>query len=784
MTEQKRPRPWDLDLIERQGPGTLVRVAKEGRLLRATGKSFSRVELNWIDETALALLEGAVAKQRSLTLGYPALAPEVGVLLAAQYLIHALTRRHINPSVGLVTADPGRAGQIWEELRVESQGDRVPLSEVFPYWRVSPEGGAPTKGILRGLIIGRRCAGWPVDLTIVDDLAGPVDVQTTGPVIHVAADPLEPEFNAGESALPTWGWSEATLGMYSPPPRPVASTARLPFSVAAGRVAVLAGGLSLTTHVSKHQVAERHLGEAREGLLRLSQLAGPSPSRHILVGLRVSWSHLATLTSLPCRPSEYDRFAGLPPRAARPSGQFEREVSAWARTLEPALRESAEDVAASLGLLRAALEEGNPMRAAIDGARLEEIEGHLIVRTRTAARAVCSAFGQTADDLRIGPLHVVWTSDLHKVAVLGRAVVVGAPPRSGWHRLASGLAPRIDMLVLGEPESQRAQRAWLALRSARASWSSQRVRGGVWKALFGEPLPSPYDEPVAPEAEMTAVTGPEFAADLDPFTPLGALLRDDRPLLAEEDISERLVDVVSERDYQAAVAAVEVHTDHGYVLIPRDREVDIILGDQLESEVATRLQKGARLILGREGGRLDLLAALEDRLGHRPDLLAAKMLVQEYQRRVYPAFQALLDSGLDPTDFYKRMHDRKCTKSDTAIRSWVTRGGPYGPRDYEDLYAINAVLKVGYTETRVRETDAGLKRFRVFRQHAGVAVTRAATAALLSREESRIDEELGLSIADLREAVTVVTVMSIRTLTRLVNVTEIGHLQEVPFEHS
>jgi hypothetical protein len=239
--------------------------------------------------------------------------------------------------------------------------------------------------------------------------------------------------------------------------------------------------------------------------------------------------------------------------------------------------------------------------------------------------------------------------------------------------------------------------------------------------------------------------------------------------------------MVSARDCRAALAVIEVRTDQGYVLIPRDREVDIILGDQLESEVATRLQKGSRLILGREGGRLDLLAAMEDRLGHRPDLLVAKMLLEDYQRLVYPAFQVFLDSGLDANHFYKRMHDRKCTKSDTAIRSWVTRGGPYGPRDYEDLHSINLVLKLGYTETRVREIDAGLKRFRVFRQHAGIAVTRAATAALLSREDSRVDEELGLSIADLREAVTVVTVVSVRTFPRLMNVTEIGHLQEGRF---
>src|SRR4051812_38376962 len=106
-------RLWDVDLIERQGPGTMVRVGREGRLVRVIGASSSRLELHWIDEAALALMEAAIAKNSSLTLLYPALAPEVGVLLAAQYLIHALARGRAEPSVGLVTADASRAAQVW-----------------------------------------------------------------------------------------------------------------------------------------------------------------------------------------------------------------------------------------------------------------------------------------------------------------------------------------------------------------------------------------------------------------------------------------------------------------------------------------------------------------------------------------------------------------------------------------------------------------------------------------------------------------------------------------------
>lgn len=782
MTDTAAARLWDVDLIERQGPGTLVRVAKEGRLLRLSGGSSSRLELHWMDEAALALVDAAIARDSSLTLLYPALAPEVGVLLAAQYLIHALAGGRAEPSVGLVTADPARAAQIWEELRVESQGARVPFWEVFPYWRASPDGDAPFNGLLRGIVIGRTCARWAVDLTVVDDLAGPVEVDASGPVIRVAADPLDYELDrAVDDQRPLWGWSEGILRMYSPPPRPASAIPRSPFSIASDRVSVLTRGLTTTVQVCEHEEGARWLGEARAGLVRMSELAGDRPRRHVLTGLRVAWAHLATLTSLPCPPSEYDKWAGVPPRAARSTSDFEREVAGWARTLKNPLRDLAEDVAAALGELRRALQSGNPLRAAIERASLDPSPGYLIVRTRTAARAVCDAFGQRPEDLKIGSLRVTWNAELHRVQVRQRAIVVGAPPRSAWHKLASGLAPRVEVLVLGEDEEKRAHRAWQGLQVGRAYWSGQRFRSAAWRRLFGEPLPPPYPEPDVPVTVAAVYSGPGFSPAVDPFTPLGALMRDDRPLLAAEGIADQLVEIVSEREVRATVAVVEVHTDKGYVLIPGDREVDIILADQLESVIATGLTKGMRLILGRQGGRLDLLAALEERLGHRPDLFVARALVEEYQKRVYKTFKAYVDGGLVMTDFCRTMRNWGCKKTDTAIRGWVQPGGAMGPRDYEDLHCLSGALRLGYGETRLKEIDAALKRIRVFRQHAGLAVSRAATAALLSREDSRVNEELGLSVADLREAVTVATVQGLRSFPRQVNVTEIGHLQEVPF---
>lgn len=54
-------RIWDVDLIERQGPGTLVRVAKEGRLLRLSAGLSTRLEIHWMDEATLALVDAAIS---------------------------------------------------------------------------------------------------------------------------------------------------------------------------------------------------------------------------------------------------------------------------------------------------------------------------------------------------------------------------------------------------------------------------------------------------------------------------------------------------------------------------------------------------------------------------------------------------------------------------------------------------------------------------------------------------------------------------------------------------
>ena len=171
--------PWDSLLLERQDPTSLVSIARQRRLVLDDGRAPRWVDLCWVDEVALALIDLAERRSRGLDLVYPAPAGEVAVLLAAQILLRQFqiqrgARPDTSPlSLGLVTADPTMAERIWKQLRIATRGDRVPLDEVFGSYRACPEGESPVGGRrFTGIIIGQACSRWPVDYLVVDHLAG------------------------------------------------------------------------------------------------------------------------------------------------------------------------------------------------------------------------------------------------------------------------------------------------------------------------------------------------------------------------------------------------------------------------------------------------------------------------------------------------------------------------------------------------------------------------------------------------------------------------------------
>lgn len=798
---------WDAELIRRQGAGTLVQIGREGRLLRVGLSGPARVGLSWVDEAALALVEATVSAGRNLALVYPAPAGDVAVLLAAQILLHRFLRGADSPAVGVLTADPVQAARTWNQLSIAAPASREALCNVFPCWRAHPDGNSPFGGRrAQGVLIGRTCNRWPVDVTIFDHLAGPIAGWAASPVIHIFADPLDPLLDelASRGDL-IWGWSDAALAV-SRSALERRTNGTIPFSVGQERIETMAAGVEVAVVACRHEEAERALERLRDDLQTLSSAVGPNPSRNIEIGLKVAWAHVSTLAALPSRPSEYDRFAGLPPRAARPTGSFDREVMAWARTLGGDLAEYAGIVAEDMADLRTALDRGTPFVEAIHRYTDTSTSTLVVVRTRTAARALIAVLqrimhavvsgGGDIDpaledagalpgtpDMDRDPhafqfenLIVTWLGALHRRGTATRAVVVGAPPKWAWHHLDSGISRQVDILVLGEKEARRARWAVATVRGARAKWASLALREKVWRELVREDPPLlPVEVPYVPP-DPILVAGPDLAHEPDPFSPLGALLKEERPLPSGGEGGEQLAVEGPGGQWQAMVHAVEIETDQGYLVLPAQREVDVLVEEDEASYTASSLRPGMRIAIGRHSGRIGLLEALEEKLGHRPDLLAGRLLVQDYRNRVYKRYDA---SGLTVQELHSHLVARGCSKVPATVAGWVRPGGPMAPRDLPDLRRLNAVLELGLSERWINELFAAITRIRTFRRAAGKALAEAAREATRVEDESRVDPATGFSVADLREAVLVVTVKAVREMPLPVRLTETGRLEGV-----
>ena len=159
---------WDALLLEHEAGASLVSIARDRRLVLEDARGPHWVDLCWVDEAALALVDLALRSGQGVDLVYPAPAGSVAVLLAAQLLLSRFLATRGNPrapaaSVGLVTADPTMAERVWRQLRIATLGDRAPIDEVLACFRAGPDGESPVGGRrFTGIIIGQACAGWPV----------------------------------------------------------------------------------------------------------------------------------------------------------------------------------------------------------------------------------------------------------------------------------------------------------------------------------------------------------------------------------------------------------------------------------------------------------------------------------------------------------------------------------------------------------------------------------------------------------------------------------------------
>ena len=114
---------WDAALLREQQATSLVRIARQRRLVLDDGHGPDFINIYWVDEVVLALIDRAIARGQSLTLVYPAPAGQVGVLLAAQLLLQQFVHGNRSFAVGVVTADTTAATRTWNSLQISTTGN-------------------------------------------------------------------------------------------------------------------------------------------------------------------------------------------------------------------------------------------------------------------------------------------------------------------------------------------------------------------------------------------------------------------------------------------------------------------------------------------------------------------------------------------------------------------------------------------------------------------------------------------------------------------------------------
>jgi hypothetical protein len=771
VTSSNASSTWADELKRFERPHSLISIAREGRLVRHGPKGAQRTQISAVDECVLTLVDIARFKRKNIAFLYPAPAGDVAVLLSAQLLIQSLVRQLPSAGLGLITADPVSAARAWEELRIASGQTRTALSAAFPCYRADPDGRSPFgPRSFKGLLLGSRCRDWPVDFLVIDHLAGLVANSSQTPSVHLFADPLDPAleaFAAGGDLV--WSFARDEL---NPTEGSDERSQLVPFSVAQDRMEVIATGIQVAVDVVRNREAENCVRRIRDDLRTMAGLCGPSPAPAIAKGVRVAWQHFTTLLCLPCRPSSFDRFAGVPPIAARATVTFEHEIAAWARTLRGEIAEYALVLASDLGEFRGILENCSPFEVPIKAAADGETDVLCVVRTHTAGRALMFELAGDPECQSYRRLHVRGIRKLNREGCWSRAIVVGLLSKWEWNHIDSGMSKDIRLLLLGATELRIAESMIDALSSSRKRWVSKEARRPVFVELLG--ITPPDSDPQVRELNVCVTAVEEPPEPSDPLTRLESLGLSAPLHIEEEGGEERVAEELEGGSWAGAVDAVDVRTDCGTITLPVERSVEVRQGNAIIDCQASNLQPGMCLLLGKREGRLGLLEAMAERLQKsRPDLFAATLLVSDLRGAVRSAFRT---AGISVTSLYERLRLEGFDKTYHTARAYLADAGPLAPRDLVDLKLLNKVLKLDYSDRRVHEIFAGVTRLRVFRRAAGRALASAARESSVGSADYRIDPATGLSVADLKDAILEANVVEVIRRPEPVPLSELGRL--------
>jgi len=737
------------------------------------------VPVSLLETEALRLAEWAFARHQPLVL-CPAdpLVPLPALIAAA---VHVADMAEHHKTTGQYAGSSRKVAVITNDFHLRGTyrglGIRNPVSRSIATLRdVVPAATVGRDGVIRVLASDPR-NGWStifapsieavssmrdIDLVVVvPPAAGVRDALALGiPTVIVASDPADPNL-AAISETATFCWNRADL-----------VRADAAGSLTARLARRLAGGTTEVVVVPAHAVCEN----AALFWQDIGPLTRASASSTVARELaREAFALFHDLSGLALPLADYERFT-------EPLRVRLEAIGAAVRWTRGEVRELyLPMVAAELRDLAAALGPVPPKRQALVRALAEALDRRadvlLVARTAELARLHRADLDQQGE---LSKVRVTSLGALASVEPADVAVLTGMAP--AWARWVyrAGIATELKILAYtpeGSVESvargydeanivgrviglQRAHEEWLARPAARdRSWSSLT---GESRRLDddSERPPVVSADPINMRTSPTSPDVPPGLWDGDGwFAELGHSRPDD----------ERAARAISEKPVASVVSAIRVVFEGGrWALLDTAGTVTRISLASSTAQPATpvlTLAPGDRVVFFDGDGRKDLLGKVIEVAGEIPALAVSAAWAGYWRRSLAEAYRRF--------GTYAALSDalafEGCTVQAQTVRLWVV-GVTIGPEDDEDVRRLGVVMGDNTLREKYHEVCRAFRtlrgaHIRLSRRLTDIAVhVGAGIAGGLVDEDEVVDQRTGLTVADFRESLDVLTVDQVHSV--------------------
>jgi hypothetical protein len=755
-----------------------------------------------LDDELLAVADEAVARRRPLGVVLPFPGTPAPILLGTATLVGAIRRTAALDAEVAVVSPRLSARELYDELTFNDQR----ISDFIPRTTIGLDGiprvvGRPSRDTggrlhiandlsrvwdtmdrLRGIVVDGQAA-------TVSDLDRLLAHGTGVPVVYLTANPFDPALERIRNVDGVvWGWDVQSLGELSGP-------AAQPRAIDAGPLLapsqVLAQAATAEVVIWEPDPGRDHgfddaLRLLWDSLLQLSRSYGSSSGEYGAAdAMRWAWGVYNLLALLPLRPGDYDRWVGANPYALR-LGQSPQTARAYARYVSDSVRDAWRTFGSRLEDTLAAAEAAEKLSRveAWVNDRCEFGSGLLAARNRITAAAVAAALDESPatrpdwrsyttvtslQDLAAGKVPL---TGLAQICVTGpvqrsRAGLLAIPPGASLVILAAGPfeAQRITSQVMG------ARSALAAIRAEVATTSAATLGITVPARLPSAPSEAPVK--IYRAGSSRVVSRKAVEASKNPWEPFDA------------DVLTVLKRSIGDGGGETAVPPARVTGGTASALVPaivislREDGNPVLLagpndlitrarGTTLERVAAKSLRPGDVVCLVDRNARRDLFTAMTEKLSEAQAYATLTQAIDFWRERA----GRLRGGDLTYEEIFRRMGSTGITSFQT-VGTWI-RGDVDGPRSPDDVVRFAQAVGDEALLEGAQGVGRALKTVHVVNRKAGRWLSSRITGASLRQEDTFVDQNLGIRVTDLLEAVTSVAVESIDLTARTAPASSLG----------